>query len=120
MILSKSKIDDDGEGGGSCWSVDDVNFLYPCPNHNLIYSCVFVVACRCVSVPGIFILSLVTVSLTVLVSVTGFFFTTTSSLTNGFLVTSTSSLFNSTLISVFDFTGPSEDKESLAGLLSTT
>src|SRR5918996_5939373 len=70
--------------------------------------------------PETSILSLVTVSLTVLVSVTGFFFTTTSSLTNGFLVTSTSSLFNSTLISVFDFTGPSGDKEFLAGLLSTT
>src|SRR5215210_3899616 len=66
--------------------------------------------------------SFVTNSLTVLVSVTGFFFTTTSSLTNGSSVTSTSSLFNSTLISVFDFTGPCADgeEESLGGLLSTT
>ena len=46
--------------------------------------------------------SLVTVSLTVLVSVTGSFFTTTSSLTYGSLLTCTSSLVSGTLISVFD------------------
>src|SRR3712207_5989851 len=81
-------------------------FYTLCPNHNLCYSCVFVVACWSVAVPDILILSFVTVSLTVLVSVTGFFFTITSSLINGSLVTSASSLMRGTLISVFDFTGP--------------
>src|SRR5215211_7973258 len=113
MMLSHSVM------GRGCWSVDDDIFYVLCLNHHLGYTCVPVVAFCCpVAVPDMSILSLVTVSLTVLVSVTGFFFTTTSSLTNGFLVTSTSSLFNSTLISVFDFTGPSADgeEESLGGL----
>src|SRR5919112_1704207 len=106
--------------GGCCWSVDDDIFYALFLNHR--YSCVPVLVCCPIAAPDMLILSLVTVSLTVLVSVTGFFFTTISSLTNGFLVTSTSSLFNSTLISVFDFTGPSADgeEESLGGLFSTT
>src|SRR3712207_2335015 len=101
-------------------------FYTLCPNHNLCYSCVFVVACwSSVAVLDSLILSLVTVSLTVLVSVTGFFLTTTSSLTNGSLVTSASSLMRGTLISVFDFTGPcaedaDDNDESLGGLFSTT
>src|SRR5215212_1855646 len=105
----------DGDGdGGCCWSADEDIFY-------IRYSPVPIMPCRPVAAaPDVLILSLVTVSLTVLVSVTGFFLTTISSLTNGFLVTSTSSLFNGTLISVFDFTGRSGDKESLAGLLSTT
>src|SRR5215208_2860214 len=84
----------------------------------ICYSSVPIMPCRPVAAPDLLILSLVTVSLTVLVSVTGFFLTTTSSLTNRSLVTSTSSLFNGTLISVFDFTGPcaDDDVESLGGL----
>src|SRR4051812_33219884 len=106
----------DGDGdGGCCWSADEDIFY-------IRYSPVPIMPCRPVAAaPDVLILSLVTVSLTVLVSVTGFFLTTISSLTNGFLVTSTSSLFNSTLISVLDFTGPSGDEvESLGGLFSTT
>src|SRR5215208_2352375 len=96
-------------------------FYILCLRTTICYSPVPIMPCRPVAAPDVLILSLVTVSLTVLVSVTGFFLTTTSSLTNGSLVTSTSSLFNGTLISVFDFTGPSGDEEeSLGGLLSTT
>src|SRR5215203_3030160 len=93
-------------------------FLYSLPRDYICHHYVLIIPCRPVAAPDALILSFVTVSLTVLVSVTGFFFTTTSSLTNGSLVTSTSSLFNGTLISVFDFTGPSGDEEeSLGGLL---
>src|SRR5215213_6452752 len=95
--------------------------LSACLIHYLSYSCVLVEVWRLIALPDILILSFLTVSLTVLVSVTGFFLTTTSSLTNGSFVTSTSSLFNGTLISVLDFTGPcaDDDVESLGGLFST-
>src|SRR5215212_5771703 len=96
--------------------------LSACLIHYLSYSCVLVEVWRLIALPDILILSFLIVSLTVLVSVTGFFLTTTSSLTNGSFVTSTSSLFNGTLISVFDFTGPCVDgeEESLGSLFSTT
>src|SRR5919106_4103089 len=86
LILSQSVME-----GGCCWSVDDDIFYALFLNHR--YSCVPVLVCCPIAAPDMLILSLVTESLTVLVSVTGFFFTTISSLTNGFLVTSTSSLF---------------------------
>src|SRR5581483_4963898 len=65
--------------------------------------------------------SLLTVSLTVSVSVTGSFVTTTSSLTYGRFVTSTSSLVTGTLTSVLASTGlaVSATVSALAGLLST-
>src|SRR5215212_1349951 len=109
------------DGGGCCWSADEDHFLYSLPRDYICHHSVPIMPCRSVAAPDVLILSFVTVSLTVLVSEIDFFFTTTSSLTKGSLVTSTSSLFNGTLISVFDFTGPSGDEEeSLAGLLSTT
>src|SRR5215212_4780935 len=110
------------DGGGCCWSADEDNFLYSLPRASICHHHALIMPCRPVAAPDALILSFVTVSLTVLVSVTGFFFTTTSSLTNGSLVTSTSSLFNGTLISVFDFTGPCVDgeEESLGSLFSTT
>src|SRR2546423_7392995 len=70
-------------------------------------------------VPLTLTFSLVTCSLTLRVSVTGFFFTATSSLTYGCFVTSTSSFFNGTLVSVLDCTGLSAAVLPLAGLLST-
>src|SRR5215218_4073258 len=61
-----------------------------------------------------------TVSVIFLVSVTGFFFTTTSSFTYSSFVISTSSVFKGTLISVSDSTGLSLVLVELGFLRSTT
>src|SRR5215210_3094098 len=95
------------DGGGCCSSADEDIFYILCLETTICHHSVPIMPCRLVTAPDVLILSFVTVSLTVLVSVIDFFFTSTSSLTNGSLVTSTSSLFSGTLISVFDFTGPS-------------
>src|SRR5215211_7700652 len=76
--------------------------------------------CSIGSSPSTFTCSLVTSSLTFCVSVTGFFFTDTSSFTYGFFVTSTSSLFSGTFTSVLDGISDDAGVLSLAGLLSIT
>src|SRR5215217_3480933 len=76
--------------------------------------------CSVGSSPSIFTCSLVTSSLTFCVSVTGFFFTDTSSFTYGVFVTSTSSLFSGTFTSVLDGISDDAGVLSLAGLLSIT
>src|ERR671914_654703 len=106
MLLQSVMEGEDGVGGCCCSSSADDVIFYVLSLNLSCYSWVLVIeVLRPVAIPDTLILSLLKVSLTVLVSVTGFFFTTTSSLTNGFLVISTSSLFNGTLISVLDFTG---------------